>query len=155
MPSTGGQYVFLREIYGPLAGFLYGWTMFLAGRTAQAAWLAVTLTLYVSYLVPLGAVAARLLGVGTVVVLAAINYRGVAMGALVQKCFTSAKVIGLLVIIGGAFLVPGRAPVAAATASAVPFSFGNFGAALIFCVLAYDGWATVSDVAGEIKESAA
>src|SRR6266851_7931528 len=48
-PSTGGQYVFLREAYGPLAGFLCGWTMFLVARTAQVAWLAVTITLYVSY----------------------------------------------------------------------------------------------------------
>src|SRR5215831_1859834 len=48
-PSTGGQYVFLRETYGPLVGFLCGWSMFLVARTAQVAWLAVTLMLYVSY----------------------------------------------------------------------------------------------------------
>ena len=49
LPSTGGQYVFLREIYGPMTGFVYGWTMFLVCRTAQASWLAVTLSLYVAY----------------------------------------------------------------------------------------------------------
>lgn len=149
LPSTGGQYVFLREIYGPLAGFLYGWTMFLVCRTAQASWLAVTLALYVSYFVPLSPMASKLVGMGAIVVLAAINYRGVSMGALVQKCFTSAKVIGLLIIIGSAFLLRGSAP--ATTAAAGPFSFSHFGIALIACVLAYDGWAQVSDVAGEIK----
>src|SRR6202163_2969310 len=77
LPSTGGQYVFLREIYGPMAGFLYGWAMVLVGRTAQASWLAVTLALDVSYFVPLSPMAAKLLGVGVIVVLAAINYRGV------------------------------------------------------------------------------
>src|SRR5215472_17862442 len=40
LPSTGGQYVFLREAYGPLGGFLYGWTMFVVARTAQVSWMA-------------------------------------------------------------------------------------------------------------------
>ncbi len=149
LPSTGGQYVFLREIYGPMAGFLYGWTSFLVCRTAQASWLAVILALYVSYFVPLSPMTSRLLGIGAIVVLAAINYRGVSVGALVQKCFTSAKIIGLLIIIGSAFLLRGSAPVA--TGAGVPFTFSHFGIALIACVLAYDGWASVSDVAGEIK----
>jgi APA family basic amino acid/polyamine antiporter len=149
LPSTGGQYVYLREIYGPMTGFVYGWTMFLVCRTAQAAWLAVTLALYVSYFVPLSPMAAKLLGIGAIVILGAINYRGVSVGALVQKCFTSAKVIGLLIIIGSAFLWRGSAPVT--TVTGPPFSFSHFGIALIACVLAYDGWVQVSDVAGEIK----
>src|SRR3954451_23610655 len=53
-PSTGGQYVFLREAYGPLAGFMCGWSLFTVARSAQIAWLAVTLALYVRYFVPLG-----------------------------------------------------------------------------------------------------
>lgn len=148
MPATGGQYVFLREAFGPLAGFLYGWTMFTVCRSAQAAWLAMTLTLYLAYFVSLSATAAKLVGVGVIVILMAINYRGVSMGALVQKSFASAKVIGLLVIIGSAFLFRGSRPVAA---PAVPFTFAHFGIALIPCVLAYDGWAQMSDVSGEIK----
>src|SRR5260370_24083360 len=51
-PSTGGQYVFLREAYGPLGGFLFGWTMFLVARTPQRAGMAGTLLLEVSYFVP-------------------------------------------------------------------------------------------------------
>lgn len=148
-PATGGQYVFLLRIYGPMTAFVYGWTMFLVCRTAQAAWLAVTFTLYVSYFVPLSPIEAKLLGTGAIVVLGAINYRGVSMGALVQKCFTSAKVIGLLIIIGSAFLWRGSTPVT--TAAAAPFSFSHFGIALIACVLAYDGWVQVTDVAGEMK----
>ena len=149
LPSTGGQYVWLREIYSPMTGFLYGWTMFLVARTAQVAWLAVTLSLYVSYFVPLGAAASRALSIVAILILAAINYRGVSMGALVQKSFTSAKVVGLLIIIGSAFLFRGTAPTAASTG--VPFSFSHFGIALIACVLSYDGWVQVSDVAGEVK----
>src|SRR6478609_4843093 len=63
-PSTGGQYVFLREMYGPLIGFLCGWSMFAVARTAQVAWLAVTMTLYVSYFVPMSSGAAKFLGLG-------------------------------------------------------------------------------------------
>jgi basic amino acid/polyamine antiporter, APA family len=150
LPSTGGQYVFLREIYGPMAGFLCGWSMFLVARTAQVAWLAVTFSLYVSYFVPLTAMASKLLGIGAVVLFAAINYRGVSMGALVQKGFTFAKVVGLLILIGGALLYRGNSTAGTAAVEA-PFSLGHFGVALIACVLAYDGWVQVTFVAGEIK----
>src|SRR5579871_1412765 len=150
LPSTGGQYVYLHRIYGPLTAFVYGWTMFLVCRTAQAAWLAVTFTLYVSYFVPLSPLTAKLMGVGVILILGAINYRGVSIGALVQKSFTSAKVFGLLIIIGSAFLLHSSAPPTAAAVS-VPFSLSSFGIALIACVLSYDGWVQVADVAGEMK----
>jgi basic amino acid/polyamine antiporter, APA family len=150
LPSTGGQYVFLREIYGPMTGFLCGWSMFLVARTAQVAWLAVIFSLYVSYFIPLTALSSKLLGVGVILVFAAINYRRVSMGALVQKGFTFAKLIGLLVIVGSALLYRGNSP-ATPAATAIPFSMGHFGVALIACLLAYDGWVQVTYVAGEIK----
>src|SRR5438270_8537379 len=46
IPATGCQYVYLREAYGPMVGFLCGWSMFTVAKTAQVAWLAVTLALY-------------------------------------------------------------------------------------------------------------
>ena len=104
LPSTGGQYVFLREAYGPLVGFLCGWSMFLVARTAQVAWLAVTMALYVSYFVPLSGLASKLLGIGAIALFTGINYRGVTAGAMVQKTFTLAKVVGLLIIIATALL---------------------------------------------------
>ena len=151
LPSTGGQYVFLREAYGPLGGFLYGWTMFVVARTAQVSWMAVTFSLYLSYFVPLSPMASKLLGIAVIALFAAINYRGVSGGALVQKSFTSAKVLGLLIIIGGALLFRGNAPAAAPVATA-QFSLSHFGVALIACLLAYDGWVQVTFVAGEIKD---
>lgn len=149
IPSSGGQYVFLRESYGPFAGFLYGWTMFVVARTGQAAWLAVTFALYVSYLVPLTPVVAKLLALAALGLFTAINYRGAEAGALVQKGFTCAKLAGLLIIIGAAFLAKPHAPISPAVASGFPFS--QFGVAMIACLLAYDGWVQVSFVAGEIK----
>ena len=150
LPSTGGQYVFLREAYGPLIGFLCGWTMFLVARTAQVAWLAVTLALYVSYFIPLSASASKLLGIGAILAFTWINYRAVTAGAMVQKILTLAKVSGLLLIVCSAFLWGSKA-VPAADASGGVFTLNSFGIALIACLLAYDGWVQLSFVAGEIR----
>lgn len=151
IPATGGQYVYLREAYGPMIGFLCGWSMFTVARTAQVAWLAVTLALYVSYFVPLSPIESKLLGIGAIAVFAAINYRGVTAAAIVQRIFTLAKIAGLLVIIGSAFLWAGKAARASGGVPAGP-SLSSFGVALIACVLAYDGWVQLSFVVGEIRK---
>ena len=149
-PCTGGQYVFLREAYGPLIGFLCGWSMFLVARTSQVAWLAMALALYGSYFIPLSPLGLKLVALGALAIFAGINYRGVKAGAVVQNVFTLAKVAGLLVIIGGAFFWSGKAgPIMPAVAGG--FSVRSFGVALIACVLAYDGWVQLSFVAGEIR----
>jgi len=150
LPATGGQYIFMRQAWGPLIGFLCGWSMFLVARTAQVAWLAVTLALYCSYFFPLSPLRSKLVGLAAITLFTLINYRGVILGAVVQKLFTSAKVLGLLIIIGGAFFWHGKAAdFAGGSGSAV--SFSSFGVALIACMLAYDGWIQMSFVAGEIR----
>jgi len=149
-PATGGQYIFLREAYGPMAGFLCGWSSFTVARSAQVAWMAVVFALYLGYFVPLGALAAKVASIGAILVFAWINYRGVHAGANVQKSFTAAKVAGAMIIIGSAFLL-GK-PHEAAAASAPGFSLSSFGVALIACMLAYDGWVQLSFVAGEIRD---
>src|SRR5262252_2293661 len=149
-PATGGQYVFLRESYGPLVGFLCGWSMFLVARTAQVAWLAVTLMLYVSYFVPLSPLTSKIFGLGAIALFTAINYWGVKAGAFVQKVFTMAKVAGLLLIVASALLWRGQPATSFHPASA-GFSLSGFGVALIACVLACDGWVQLSFVAGEIR----
>jgi basic amino acid/polyamine antiporter, APA family len=151
MPATGGQYVYLREAYGPMIGFLCGWSMFTVARTAQVAWLAVTLALYVSYFLPLSTIESKLLGIFAIILFTAINYRGVTAAAIVQKTFTLAKIAGLLVIIGSAFLWGGKVAAAAGGVPARP-SLSSFGVALIACVLAYDGWVQLSFVVGEIRK---
>jgi basic amino acid/polyamine antiporter, APA family len=149
-PATGGQYVYLREEYGPLIGFLCGWSMFTVSRTAQVAWLAVTLAMYSAYFVPLSPLASKLLGLGAIAVFAVINYRGVKAGAAVQKIFAFAKVAGLLVIIAAAFLW-GHGTASSSVARS-GFSISSFGVALVACVLAYDGWVQLTFVAGEIRD---
>jgi APA family basic amino acid/polyamine antiporter len=149
MPSTGGQYVFIREAFGPLAGFLCGWTNFLIARGAQSAWLAVVLSIYISYFHPFGPLASKAIAVAAIALFTFVNYRGVSLGALVQKSFAAAKLIGILVIVASAFLFGHAAAAPAATPA--PVTFSSFGVALIACLLAYDGWVQMSFVAGEIK----
>ena len=151
IPATGGQYVFLREAFGPMAGFLCGWSMFTVARTAQVAWMAVTFSLYISYFVPLSPIESKLLGIAAILFFAFVNYRGVSASAWVQKSFTAAKVLGLLIIIGSAFFLFHGSTETHAAAPATPISLSNFGVALIACLLAYDGWVQMSFVAGEIK----
>lgn len=148
IPATGGEYVFLREIYGPRAGFVYGWSMFLVARTAQIAWLSVTLAMYVSYFVALSAIAMKATSLGSLAVFAGINYAGVKAGAAAQRFFTLAKIVGLAAIIAGGLAYSGPHPPPAAAA---PVSAAGFGVAMIACLLAYDGWVQVTFVAGEIK----
>jgi APA family basic amino acid/polyamine antiporter len=150
MPATGGQYVFIREAFGPMAGFLCGWTNFLVARGAQSAWLAVVLAIYISYFHPFGPVASKAIAVGAIALFTYVNYRGVSLGALVQKSFTLAKLTGILVIVASAFFF-GHPHAAVAAPTITPITPSSFGVALIACLLAYDGWVQMSFVAGEIR----
>jgi basic amino acid/polyamine antiporter, APA family len=148
-PVTGGQYIYLRDAYGPVAGFLYGWSSLTVARSAQVGWLAVVFTLYLGYFVPLGPWVSKAVGVGAIAFFAWINYRGAHAGAIVQKLFTTAKVAGLLLIVVSAFLAPAHAAVTPTAPAG--FTMSSFGVALIACLLAYDGWVQLTFVAGEIR----
>ncbi len=150
LPATGGQYVYLREAYGPLVGFLSGWASFLVIQSGAIATIAAAFSIYVSYFVKLNAIQAKLVSLLLIAVLTAVNYRGVRLGAGVQRVFTFLKLAGLAVVVVSAFLGPRHAEAAAATAPA-PISWSSFGIAMIACLWAYEGWNCVSFVAGEVK----
>ncbi|HEV2423850.1 MAG TPA: amino acid permease [Terriglobia bacterium] len=152
-PATGGQYVFVREAFGPLAAFLCGWSFLTVSRSAQVAWLAVVFSLYVSYFTPVSPLASKVLSLALLAAFTSANYRGVRLGAAIQKSFTLAKIGGALIIIAAALLLSGHARhFAAAAPGASGISPGSFGVALIACLLAYDGWVQLSFVAGEIRD---
>src|SRR5947208_12388031 len=92
MPATGGQYVFLREAYGPMWAFVCGWTFMLAVLSGGSAWLAVTFSIYLGYFVTLTPVTGKLVSIALIAVLSAVNYVGVREGAWVQRTFTYLKV---------------------------------------------------------------
>ena len=152
-PATGGQYVFLREAYGPAAAFLCGWSLFTVARTAQAAWLSVVFSIYLGYFVPLGHLLSMLVSLAVLAGFTWVNYRGVKFGTVVQNSFTSAKVVGLLIIIAAALLLGGHATHSGAVLphGLASISISSFGVALIACLLGYDGWVQLTFVAGEIR----
>jgi APA family basic amino acid/polyamine antiporter len=113
MPRAGGQYVFLREAFGPLFGFLYGWTLFLVIQTGTIAAVVVAFSKFaglfvpwisasrVLFLLPFGyrLSSQHLSAILVLIVLTFVNCRGLRQGAMVQNIFTVAKVGGLLVLV--------------------------------------------------------
>ena len=150
MPCTGGQYVYLREAFGPLCAFLSGWTFSIVMLSSAIAWLAVGFSIYLSQFVPLSKPMAKAVSIGLIAVLTTINYRGVRAGVAVQRTFTALKLAGIAVLVGGAFLAGGHA-IVAATPLPSPFPWSQFGVAMISCLLCYDGWASISCIAGEVR----
>lgn len=115
MPKAGGQYVYLKEAYNPLMGFLYGWTSFMVIQTGTIAALGVAFAKFTSVFFPalsttniiidagfIQISAAQLLAIAIIIIITFINTRGIELGKLVQGVFTSTKLLalGALVITG-------------------------------------------------------
>ncbi len=114
-PRAGGQYVFLREAFNPLAGFLYGWSSFTVIQTATIAAVAVAFSRFTAYLIPevgenvflfpmgnFHISAAQILAIASILFLTYTNTRGIKGGKIVQTTFTSIKLLSLfgLIILG-------------------------------------------------------
>jgi len=147
MPHTGGQYVYLREAYGDMWGFLCGWVFVIAVIPGGTAFLATGFSIYLAHFIPLSPWERIGVSVALVGVLSAINYTGVREGAWTQRIFTTAKIGGLALLIGGALLAPHTGQ---STEAAV--SYSGFGIAMAACLMAYNGWSYVSFIAGEVTE---
>jgi APA family basic amino acid/polyamine antiporter len=169
MPEAGGEYVYLREAYGPLWGFLYGWTQMWVAKSGSIATLATAFFYYLTnffplldgvfYTVPLplGAHGApldlrygQLLAMALILFLAGVNYFGVKLGGEVQIIVTIVKVllIAFIVVAGLGF---GKAHAPDAVSAQHPLTIAGFFAALVAALWAYDGWNNVSMVASEIR----
>ena len=148
-PASGGQYVYLRESWGKLTAFLFGWAFLLVIRSGGTATLAVAFAIYVGHFVPLTAAGAKTTAVAVILILTLVNCRGVRLGAAVQNVFTVAKVLGVAVLIGSALVSPRVSALEWSPPAA--FSWSDFGVATIACLWAYQGWFMGGMVAGEIK----
>lgn len=149
-PASGGQYVYLREAFGPLAAFLAGWAFFLVIQSGSIAAVSVGGSIYLSYLLPGVPYVTMWAPVLVIGVLSWINYLGVRMGARVQLVFTVLKVSGLGLLI--TCTLAGRQPVGDASHVLGAASMMTIGGALLGAFNAYDGWHVIAFVAGEIKE---
>src|SRR5580693_562726 len=171
LPEAGGEYVYLREAYGPLWAFLYGWTQMWVAKSGYIATLATGFYIYLANFRPeLGKVwittplpigeggsplpvrYGQLLAIGVIALLALINYYGVRVGGNVQVTTTLLKV-GLIVAIIVVGLGSGRGNFANYHSS-TPALGGILGffAALVGALWAYDGWNNVTMVASEVRK---
>ena len=152
MPRSGGQYVYLTEAYGPLWGFLYGWSSFSVINTASIAAVGVAFGEYFGYFISLPAGGVQMVAVISIILLTTINVAGVKSGVWTQNILTIVKV-GMFggVILLGVFL-PGTDSVNLFKNIGTASSLGAMGMALIAIMWTYDAWIEISYVAGEIKD---
>jgi APA family basic amino acid/polyamine antiporter len=152
MPRTGGVYVFLTEAFSPSLGFLWGWAMFWSMHSGIIAAIATVFARYAALFVPLGPLGQKLVAVGVIVVLSAVNYAGVRHGGRVQNVFTAAKVLAILALIAAGLFWTGATP--PAPAAAEPASARGFILAIAAGLFAYGGWHMVTYTAGETRQAA-
>jgi len=173
MPEAGGEFVYMRRAYGPLFGFLYGWTQFIIAKTASIAAIATGFVIYLAYFFPrlretLWGTSLRFGGhelelhltglqVGAtvmVLLLSGLNVLGVRRSGAVQTLFTASKllVLAVLIVLGltyGRGSWQGFRPFIAAGGHGGLLA--AFGVGTVSALWAYDGWNNLSMVAGEVK----
>jgi APA family basic amino acid/polyamine antiporter len=171
LPRAGGEYVFVREAYGPLVGFLNGWTYFSVVNPGSIAALAIGLSFNVQRFwpnVPLGSDLFRVqlawmswglscgqvLAVGVILAFSAINYCGLRAGSLAQNILTLAKLLAILaIVVLGLLFGTGSWHHFTSSESLVASSgfLGRLSVAMVAVIFAFTGWFTSTYVASEIK----
>ena len=153
LPEAGGIYVYLREAYGGLFAFLYGWGMLLVINSGSVATLAVAFGIYSSAFLPLTPLEQKLIASAVIALLTVVNIVGVRVGSAVQIIFTAAKLLGLATIMALALFSSHVTPVPASQGLPTPHTTVNsFGVALIGVLWAYEGWHQLSFSGGEVKD---
>jgi APA family basic amino acid/polyamine antiporter len=169
MPLAGGQYVYLKEAYGKLIGFLYGWTFFTVIQTGTIAAVAVAFSIYAGVFFPaindtnqlfyigtFSVSSKQVLAIGVVWFLTLSNFRGIKTGAYIQNTFTATKIMALLFMIGvGVYYISTHEAVAVDW-SLPPNSFslnylGIFCGALVGSIFSSDAWNNVTFTGSEIN----
>jgi len=150
-PHAGGEYVYLRDAYGPLAAFLTGWTSFVAGFSGAIAASAVALADYVTRFVPGAAHARPVVALTAIVALTLIHVRGLGPGRVVQNLLAGLKVSGIVLIVAVGFAFGhgsgANLSTAAGHAAGVPWLL-----ALVPVMFTYSGWNAAAYVAEEVRE---
>ena len=160
-PRVGGGYAYLRDAFGPLPAFLYGWSLLLAIATGAIAAVAVTFATYAVKLFGLPSGAVEALAIGSVLLLSAVNILGVQPGAATQNVFTLLKLAALAALLIAAVIVPAAAmptmppPIASPSLSA-PVGFGAIlfamSTALVPVLFSFGGWQQTNFVAEEMRD---
>ena len=157
-PEAGGGYVYLRETFGPLVAFLYGWKCLLVMDPGITAALAMGLASYVGYAVGLSGAALKAVAVGAILILAAVSIAGLHLGARLMQWLTALK-LGALALIAVLALVLGAGswshftPFVAQRAGSDPLP-GALAPALVGAFFAFGGWWEIAKLAGEARDPA-
>jgi APA family basic amino acid/polyamine antiporter len=164
-PQAGGEYVYVRDAYGPLAGFLYAWTWFVIAKPASIATVVTGLVRILGTFrvfaffsnnlvtVPFAINYGQLVAIAAAVLISFLNYIGIKKAGEFQLVFTILKVAIILAIVGIGFSYAGGtwnhfAGSYAGAKGGIP----GFFAALVAALWAYDGWNDLNMVAGEIRD---
>jgi basic amino acid/polyamine antiporter, APA family len=170
-PRAGGMYHFLKEAYGPLFGFLFGWTAFLVIMSGGIAAIAVGFGQLAGSFMPFFSAANVLwsvpLGPGTwsvdgrqiaavlaILLLTIVNHFGLAAGAGMQNALTGLKIAAIVVLLGFGLFAEARAPVDLFAPAPTSALLGLMGAGMIAVLWAYDGWNAITYSAGELRDPA-
>ena len=154
-PEAGGIYVYIRDAFGRLPAFLYGWTLFFVISSGSLATLSVAFSNYASQFVTLSPAGSRVLSVAMIVAIAIINIVGTRKSANVQNLTTALKVAALVAIsVVFIFAGLGLEGVAAQTLPSMDTAtlMAGLGTAMIGVLWAYEGWQYVTFSAGETVE---
>ena len=161
-PQAGGTYVYLRDAWGPLPAFLYGWALFLIMATGAIAAVAMTGASYAATLLGWPPSSIQPLAIGCIVVLTALNVVGVRIGATTGNILTVLKLAAIFVLVGAALFLSPAHPhvVAAAPTSPLAAPAGGLatvlamGAALVPVLFSFGGWQQTNAVAEELIDPA-
>src|SRR5437667_2896126 len=152
-PEAGGQYAYLREAYGTVWPFLYGWSNVSAINTASITAIAVGFAKYIGFFTPLSESGIRIIAIVSIIGLTLLNCRGVRLGATTQNVLTTVKIGALIALIVTSFVIPGGSASHFQPlwpSQSVGHWIGAFGVAMVGVLWAYDGWIETTYVGSEI-----
>ncbi len=150
-PKAGGVYIYLKEAYGDLVGFLYGWVILLVINTGALAALAITFADYMTFFIPLSHYGKIGLAVVTIAGLTAINIRGVSLSQIMANTFTGLKLLAIagIIILGFSFYNAEKVPLDFSLSSAPEDWMSGILVGLIGVLWSMGGWHHTSYLAGE------
>jgi len=154
MPRAGGQYVYLNEAYGPIWGYLYGWSAVAVINTASIAAVGVAFSEYLGFFYSISDASIKGIAVGTIVLLTIINIVDVKSGARFQNIFTLSKLGAIFgIILLGLVMEGGTIQNLSPIFSDKPLNglIGPLGLAMVSVLWTFDGWIFITYVAGEVK----
>lgn len=153
-PKAGGEYVYLREAYGDLPAFLYGWMRFWIAGPGSVAAFAVGAATFFSGVVPMDSLETRTnLAVGLIIFFAGLSLLSVSLGGKILTVITSIKVFLIMSVPLGVLFFSSTAQLSHLnTSTEVGFTWGAFGTAMVAALWAFDGWNNLPMMAGEIHK---